>query len=265
VVDSPFKLGRNPRTFDPNIPHLSTIPGAKKLPPPPASVNYTTGMPEAPNKFGTMLNDRLGDCTCAAFYHARQVWTFHSTGKTETAPNADVVLLYEKACGYKRDGSEGPGGVEQKVLTYIFRHGAPIGNAGPPVDKILGFVEVPHTNIDDVKRTIHNCGVAYIGLNLPKNILPPGAQPPKTWTVVPGAGNAGGHAVVLPGYDEEGAIVISWGATYKMTWDFFRTYVDEVYAITDAAWSKSAFARKHGLILPGGLSESALVQHMQAL
>jgi len=261
-----FKLGRNPRAHNPNIPHLSTIVGATKLPAPPVSVNYTIGMPEVPDKFGTMLNDRLGDCTCAAFYHARQVWTFHSTGKTQTVPNADVVLLYEKACGYVRDGSEGPGGNEQHVLTYIMRHGAPIGNGGAPNDKILGFVEVPHKNIDDVKRTIHNCGVAYIGFNVPENILPPGGQPPKIWTVEPGQTHpVGGHAVVLPGYDAEGAIVISWGTVYKMTWEFFLKYVDEVYAITDRAWSQSAFALERQLTLPGGISQAELVQRMQAV
>jgi hypothetical protein len=260
-----FKLGCNPRTFDPAIPHLSAILGGKAPPPPPSSVDYLTGMPQAPNKFGMMLNNTLGDCTCAAFYHARQVWTFNSTGATQTAPDDDVELLYEKACGYKpSQGGEGPGGNEQHVLTYIHKTGAPIGPDGPPVDKILAFVEVDPRNLDDVKRTIFNSGIAYIGFNVPQNIM---TDPPqKIWTVAPGDPQiVGGHAVALPGYDVDGAIVISWGALYKMTWQFFSTYVDEVYDITDASWSRSKFASDRKLSLPGGLSEAELVNQMRHL
>ncbi|MGA2760708.1 MAG: hypothetical protein ABSF08_10365 [Candidatus Cybelea sp.] len=262
-----FKLGRNPRTFDPGIPHLSAILAGKTLPPPPASADYASSMPQAPNNFGMMLNDTLGDCTCAAFYHARQVWTYHSTGTTQTAPDADVKLLYEKACGYKpSQGGEGPGGNEQHVLKYIQKTGAPIGPDGPPVDKILAFVEIDPRVLDDVKRRIFNSGLVYIGFNVPANIMPPNQPPPQTWTVAPGnPAIVGGHAVVLPGYDADGAIVISWGSLYKMTWEFFGTYVDEVYDITDASWSRSKFAADRNLRLPGGLSEADLVNQMRYL
>jgi hypothetical protein len=262
-----FKLGRNPRTFDPAIPHLSALLEGKTPPPPPASVDYTTDMPQAPDKFGMMLNNTLGDCTCAAFYHARQVWTFHSAGATQTAPDTDVELLYEDACGYKpSQGGEGPGGNEQHVLTYIHKTGAPIGPNGPPVDKILAFVEVDPRILDDVKRRIFNSGLVYIGFNVPANIMPSDGPPPKTWTVAPGNQQiVGGHAVVLPGYDADGAIVISWGALYKMTWEFFSKYVDEVYDITDAGWSRSKFASDRKLRLPAGLSEADLVNQMRYL
>jgi len=45
--------------------------------------------------------------------------------------------------------------------------------------------------------------------------------------------------VVLPGYDAAGATLISWGTKYTMTWNFFATYVDEVYGITDASWTQN--------------------------
>ena len=195
-----------------------------------------------------MLNDTLGDCTCAAFYHARQIWTFHSTGKTETARPDVIKLLYEKACGYdpKRRG-EGPGGIEQHVLSYIQKNGAPLSASGAKVDRILGFVELDHRRVDDVKRTIFNAGVAYIGLNIPQHVLPDGGEPPAIWDVVAKDLIVGGHCVVLPGYDEDGPIAISWGWTYKMTWAFFAKYVDEVYSIADVAWTTSDFAKNKRL------------------
>jgi len=264
-----YKFGRTPRSYDPNIPHLSALLAGKTPAPPPAAVDYTKDMPQAQSGFGMMLNNSLGDCTCAAFYHARQVWTFHSTGTTQTAPNSDVELLYEKACGYNpAQPGEGPGGNEQHVLTYVHKTGAPIGQGGASVDKILAFVEVDPRILDDVKRTIYNSGIAYIGFNVPANIVPPasGHEPLKTWVVAPGKPKfVGGHAVALPGYDAEGPIVISWGQLYKMTWEFFQAYVDEVYNVTDAAWARSKFASDRKLMLPGGLSESDLQNQMRFL
>ena len=70
---------------------------------------------------------------------------------------------------------------------------------------------------------------------------------------------------MLPGYDADGAIVISWGSLYKMTWEFFSTYVDEVYDITDASWARSKFAADRKLKLSGGLSEADLVNQMRDL
>jgi hypothetical protein len=252
------KLGRNPRTFDPRVPHMSAVLAGKRLPPPPSSVDYTKGMPD---KFGVMLNDRLGDCTCAAYYHARQVWTFNAGKKEATEPDADVEQLYIQACGYNpKTPGEGPGGNEQHVLSYLLRTGAPIGPNGQGREKILAFVEVDPRNLDDVKRTIADCGLAYIGFNVPQNIMPSGAEPPETWKVDrANAKIVGGHAVALPGYDSAGAKVISWGQLYTMTWEFFSTYVDEVYAIADPAW----FDAKH--TTPGGLTLAELQTQMQAL
>ena len=147
-----FKLGRLPRSFNPRVPHLSAILAGKTLTPPPPAVDYTKGMQPS---FGMMLNDRLGDCTCAAVYHARQVWTFNAQKKEDTEPDTDVERLYIDACGYNtKTPGEGPGGNEQSVLTYLLNKGAPLGPDGKTRDKIVAFVEVDPRQTDDVKRTI---------------------------------------------------------------------------------------------------------------
>jgi len=236
---------------------MSALLAGKQPAPPPPSVDYTKGMPQ---NLGMMLNDTLGDCTCAAVYHAIQVWTFNaSQGKSmDTEPDADVEKLYELACGYKpSQGGEGPGGNEQHVLTYLLRKGAPSTSG---VNKIAAFVEVDPRITDDVKRTINDCGVAYIGFQVPANIMPANAEPPAVWTVDPSHPKiVGGHAVVLAGYNANGARVISWGSYYTMAWDFFAKYVDEVYAIADQTWVESKGTT------PGGLTMQQLEQQMQAL
>jgi hypothetical protein len=79
-----YKVGRLHRTYDASIPHLSALLAGQTLAPPPAWVDYTKGMPA---KLGMMLNDTLGDCTCAAVYHAIQVWTHNARKKMVTWPD----------------------------------------------------------------------------------------------------------------------------------------------------------------------------------
>jgi hypothetical protein len=121
-------------------------------------------------------------------------------------------------------------------------------------------VEVDPRNLDDVKRAIDACGVAYIGFGVP-NYLMAGDEPSAVWDVDPDADNgiAGGHAVVLAGYDQNGAKVISWGRVYTMTWAFFSTFTDEVYALADAQWITI------GGISVAGLTLAQLEAQMQAL
>jgi hypothetical protein len=257
---SNVKLGRLHRTYDPRIPHLSALLAGQTLPPPPASVDYTKGMPA---NLGMMLNNTLGDCTCAAVYHAMQVWSFVASkgARIETEPDSDVEKLYVLACGYNpRVGGEGPGGNEQHVLEYLLNTGAPMGPKGQTTHKISAFVEVDPRMPDDVKRTIADCGVAYIGFNVPQYIVPDNAPPPAVWDVETKQTNiVGGHAVVLAGYDANGARVISWGQYYTMTWAFFAKYVDETYAIADSTWIEA------GGKTPGGVTLAELEQLMKGL
>ncbi len=257
-VNGPFKLGRLHRTYDSRVPHMSALLAGQTLPAPPPAADYTKGMPA---NLGMMLNDTLGDCTCAAVYHAMQVWSYNGGSKMVTQPDADVKKLYILACGYNpRLPGEGPGGNEQHVLTYLLQKGAPTGPKGDQCHKIAGFVEVDPRNTDDVKRTINECGLAYIGFNVPQSVQPPGELPPAIWNYVPDQSNIiGGHAVILAGYDSQGAKVISWGQYYTMTWEFFAHFVDEVYAIADAEWIESTGKS------PGGHSLAELEVQMKAL
>jgi hypothetical protein len=258
IKSEALRLGRLHRTYNPRVPHMSAVLAGQVLPQPPPSVDYTAKMPR---ELGVMLNDKLGCCTCAAYYHARQVWTSNAEPPIATEPDVDIEKLYIQACGYNpKVAGEGPGGNEQHVLTYLLQKGAPTGPAGADRHRIVAFVEVDPRNLDDVKRTIVECGVAYIGFNVPSSLMPPGAPPPEVWKVVRNDDKiVGGHAVVLAGYDASGARVISWGQYYTMTWEFFAAYVDEVYAIADQSWVNGKGTT------PGGLTVDQLETQMQGL
>ncbi len=257
-----FKLGRLARTHDSRVPRLEDLAANVPPPPFPATLDYTKSMPA---NLGIMRNGDLGDCTCAAYYHALQVWSFNALHNMDTEPDNDVVALYEQACGYNPvtmpPPSEGPGGNEQRVLSFLLNTGAPYGPNGSQRHKIAGFVEVGLKNINTIKSVIDCCGVCYIGFNVPQYMMPPHQSPIPVWDVEPSANNKiiGGHAVVLAGYDATSFRVISWGQYYTMTWAFFEKFVDEAYAIVDPEWMTATGK------CPMGLTVEQIEQAMQSL
>lgn len=256
----PHKLGRKPRKFNPRVPHLSALMmGNKSIEAPPPAADWLAAMPA---NLGMMLNDQLGDCTCAAVYHALQVWTVNTGQHMDTEPDQEVLRLYEQACGYNpNDPNTDQGGDEQHVLTYWKQSGAPLKGPKNPRNKLAAFVEVDPRNHNDVKLMIADCGLVYIGFEVPAYLM--AGEPPAVWDLDPSGDNSiiGGHAIILPAYEaNDGPLgLISWGSKYKMTWAFFDQFVDEVYALADADWINAKGTT------PGGLSIVQLEQQMAGL
>lgn len=243
-----LKLGRKARAFNPGVPHLSMFLAAKPKMQPPPSVDWTQAFDNRP--LGMMLNDTLGDCTCAGLGHALQTWTVNASAGAMmlTITDQQVEQLYEGACGFDPNNPNGTdnGGVEQDVLSYAMNTGIPT-DAGP--HKINGYIEVDPRNFRDVRLTIDQFGLAYIGFNVPNSLMENG--PPPVWNYDPSADNTivGGHCVILVGYDAVGATLISWGQFYRMRWPFFGQFVDETYAMVDVDWIKSTGQAPCGLTL----------------
>jgi len=242
------KLGRKTRGYNPAIPHMSALLAGKSLAPAPLQIDYTAGMP---NDLGAMLNMDLCDCTCAAFYHARQVWSFNAGGKMVTEPDSDVLALYEQACGYSpSDPTTDQGGVEQDVLTYLLNTGAPVGADGTQRDKILAFIESDPRNLDDLKRVIADCGVAYVGVRVPQSVMDNAADVSVPWDTTGNQTIVGGHAVVLAAYDLDSFTCISWGRRYKITVPFLGNFLEEAYGIADPAWIAATGKTPLGMSVP---------------
>lgn len=251
-----FKLGRKPRGYSPSVPHYSALVNLTKPNPIPVRKNWLIGMPD---ELGEMLNNDIGCCTSSAFFHARQVWNYNTTKNLRTDPDVDVLTLYEAVSGYNSsDQTTDQGALCQDVLQYLLNTGAPIRDGTR--DKILGFVEVDHRILDDVKRTIFDCGVCYVGFNVPSYLMPANGEPPFLWNVEdPNAEIIGGHAIVLCGFDSIGFDVISWGKKFMMTPRFLAKYVDECYAIIDKSWIE-----KTGNT-PLGMTVQFIEQQMEAM
>jgi hypothetical protein len=254
-----MKFGRLPRTRDPRVPHFSAMIAGMTLDPVPEAVDWTVGMP---TDWGQMLNNELGCCTCAAAYHAMQLWSQHARQFEITEPDAKVLQMYEEFCGYQPGHPDtDQGGVEQEVLARWFNPGVPIveGNGGR--SRLQAYVEIDPRQHDDVKRAINDCGCVYIGFNVPQFVAD-STSAEKPWDVVPGQDETivGGHAVIAPGYDADGLRIVSWGlATYRMTWAFFDRFVDEAYALSHPWWVDAKGTT------PGNLTIEALNAAMAAL
>ena len=246
-----FKLGRKPRTFDSNIPHLSALLGtpSRRHYAVPLDVDYTKGMPAS---VGMMLNNDLSDCTSAAKYHARQVRTFVATGKMVTESDACVEKFYCGSCDYVPGNPDtDQGGNMQAVLAYLLKNGLPIGD-GSQVAKIVGYLEVDARNPDDLMLAIEECGLIDIGFGVPAYLMPEdGSPPPLIWDVERRNRRIiGGHDVIQPGRTNGLYRTVSWGSTgYQMTERFFEAYVDEAYAVITAEWIEQSGKTPFGLTL----------------
>ena|ERR1035437_1740307 len=226
------KLGKaDPRRDQRTLKLASYLPAV--LPQIPASANFYSRARPTGN-WGMMLNDQLGDCTCAAAGHMIEAWT-GDAGVLVVPSDSAILSAYEGACGYNpADQSTDRGGVELDVLNYWRKTGI----AG---HKIGAYASVSIRNQDHVRAGAYLFGGLYAGVQLPNS-----AQGAGIWAVVgdgmTGAsapGTWGGHAVPVVGFDGDGVWVVTWGSLVQVTWKFWATYFDEAYAILSSDFIKA--------------------------
>jgi hypothetical protein len=248
IDQSANKLGKRPARHDTRTLQMANY---LELPEIPAARDWTT---KAAANWGMMLNDTLGDCTCAATGHLTQAWTSNAGAKEITFPDQAILKAYEAVGGYQPGKPETDrGAVELDVLRYWRKTG--IGGT-----KIDAFVALEPKNHLHVRAAVELFGGAYIGVALPVS-----AQRQAVWSVPPGGptgtgapGSWGGHAVVIEAYDQHGLTCITWGQKKKMTWAFWDAYCDEAYALLSELWAGKKPA-------PSGFNLSALQADLKAV
>lgn len=194
------------------------------------------------------MNDRLGDCTCAALGHALESWTTYSQGKTLLLPDSAILSLYEAVSGYDpQTGANDHGAVEQDVLAHVQKQG--FGG-----HKILAFAQVDHKNLDEMKRALDFFGTVYLGFQVPKSAEDQFARE-LPWTPVLGSPNVGGHAIDLQKWDGEYMYAVTWGRLQPMTAEFWLEYGDEAWVIVTEDWLDSKGQSPLGLDIQGLVAE----------
>ena len=220
------KLGKQTAHHDKRVPMLSKYTGG--LPTPPTKVDYTAKI----TNLGMMLNDKLGDCTCAAVGHCVQEWTAEAQKQQVIIPDQTILQLYETVGHYNPNNPNSDrGAIELNVLNYWLAN--PVAG-----NQLSAFAALEPHNHQEIQDAVYIFGNCYIGLALPLS-----AQTQTVWTVPPGGavgqgapGSWGGHAVPIVAYDQRGLTCITWGELKRMTWQFWNAYCDEAYGLLSPDW-----------------------------
>lgn len=223
VDHSQMKLGKGPARKDNRT--LAMAKYTSSLAPAPPECNFTSSL----KNLGAMLNDTLGDCTCAAVGHCIQFWTTDRKCAV-IIPDSDILSLYEKVGGYvPGNPSTDQGAVELDVLNYW--------KANPVDGHVLSaYVAINPLSNQELMDAVYYFGCAYIGV-----LLPISCQTQEIWDVVSGSdgdpGSWGGHAIPIVAYDKDYVYCITWGQIKKMTRAFYTKYCDEAYALLSPDWT----------------------------
>jgi hypothetical protein len=213
------KLGRKAILTDSRTLRLSKYFTAT-LPPPPPSRDWTKGI----TSWGMLMNDTLGDCTCAGVGHAVQVWTANASTEA-TITDAEVLSIYENWCGYN---PANPATDQGGICLNVLKNWQQQGFSG---HRLSAFATVLPANQAHVMQAVNLFGGVYIGLNVPQSVMNNADNNGVTWHTGGDQTIIGGHCVFIAGYDPNGLTIISWGEVYKMTWAFWNAFVDEAYAL----------------------------------
>ena len=186
------------------------------LPAAPASV----AVPKV-SSWGMLGNDKYGDCTFAGIVHARMA-NAAFLGIKETFPNDTEV---EQAYLHYTNGQDA-GAVEATLLTY-WKTNPLFGK------KLTAFAPTDHADQDELRSVIASYGLSYIGVELPSVAEQQFAQS-KPWelTHTPADNQiAGGHCVILVGYNKDYAQCITWGKVQQVSWEWLASYMTESWAL----------------------------------
>ena len=194
--------------------------------------------------------DGCGDCTKAGEAHAYDALTWdEALGESKHHPSSnDVVSAYFAETGGVDSGLD-CGSVLQKAYTQ--------GAFGQKID---GYGPIQYTNLTLLKQLIASFGVAYIGIQCPISAENAFNNNNAVWEYVPGSGNAGGHCIILVGYDDATNIWygVSWGELVEITTEFLQHYMDEAWGlIAPAIATKGEFHKIDIVALQADLPQIA--------
>lgn len=178
-----------------------------------------------------MANDTVGDCTCAAMGHVIEQWTAYTDAAPAIMSDAAVLDAYGAISGYRPgDPASDRGAACSDALRFWITSGLKTPDGGP--DTLTGAAVIDPRDLAAVRGAIARFGNLYTGIALPLS-----AQNEDIWATTQDApGSWGGHCVPLVGYDAVGPVCVTWGGLKRMTWDWWRAYAEEAYALLSPDW-----------------------------
>ena len=209
-------LGRLPSKPDPRTLRLAKylLP---EIPPPPEIRRWDTKISD----WGTMGNDRYGNCVIVTAAHELLVWRANELDDTRRITDGAVIEL-------SRDMGALDGFNILDRLKYWRKQGM-------WSNMLSAFAAVDPMNQRMIEHAVNLFGAADIGLNMPL-----AWQDDDVWDVGSGRrfkpGSWGGHSVPLVGYDKFMVYAVTWGTIQKISWNALSVYCDEAYALINSNW-----------------------------
>lgn len=193
------------------------------LPPPPPSVPAPTAawgmLGNGPDPSLTVGGGRpLGDCTIAGVVHLRMA-VAGRVGATEVFPDSNSVADTYLRLAHGRD----TGLVEADVLhTWHV--------AGLFADRCVGYAPLDWRDATVLRQAVAVFGGVYLGVSMPSSAEAQFAAG-EPWTLTGDRRVVGGHCVVAVGYDADWLLVVSWGVTQRVAWDWLAAFGEEGWAV----------------------------------
>lgn len=243
-----LKLGRIPSRQDSRTLRLARY--IRNLPGQPPARDWAH--PEHAPAWGTFGNLALGNCTCAAIGHFLQAQSAN-TGRPLLIGGADIINMYRAVGGYDPKRPETDQGAE---MLDALRHMRNVGLCG---HRFGAFVEVDPTERDHVEAAINSFGACYSGMDMPAAWINS-----TTWDAPSNDADAryapnswGPHAVMAIAYDRLGLTVVTWGTLKSITWEGYRKYCSEAWAMVDSQWIDDT-----SMLSPSGFDLSTLMSDL---
>ena len=211
---SHYRTGMRLTAHDPRTLHFGSFLAPDLGPAPVASDNLATvgsrlGIKTGiRNLFPMYANDRLGDCTIAAKWHAETLFA-GLLGRREVA--AESVVIDE----YTRLGNGQDVGLDPLVVLKDWRASG----------RILAYASVDPHSPDIVRHAISLFKCLYVGFRTQAQTEQQ-FEANIPWSA--GSVTKDGHMVMIPNYLPEGFLVSTWGAFARARWPWTETW--------DTAW-----------------------------
>ena len=218
---------------------------------PPPSPDWTRNV--ASGTLGMCLNDKYGDCTCAAVAHALTVWESYCP-PLSFMPDDDVLTLYERVCpGFDPATDSNDNGAVIADVLKAWISGVQCAGA---VDKLTAFHTIDPTNHNHIRAAIWAFGVLDVGIVLRQSDDDDFDQG-NIWVKSTGP-ILGGHCVIAAAADDNGVKLGTWGQWQDATWAWWDEAVEECYTLLSPRWISAGNT-------PSSLSVAMLEQDMQSL
>lgn len=219
--------GRCPALIPAGIRDL-TYYAAGALPKPPAKVAVpVVPSPGDGTAWGSDGNDRYGDCGVAGFAHGTMADVAVLSLKGYRTPDY-VQATADQCVSYYLSYTDGAdNGV---VLSQFLAHVKNQGN-GFYGQTVKAYAPVSIQDIPTLQFTIDAFGFAYTGIVVTQ-AMEQAFENGQPWTMETlNSPVAGGHCIILAGYDSQYLYGITWGSIVRIAYPAWHGMADEAWAV----------------------------------